>query len=414
MFIALRKRAPHFLKEVSLTELDLKTAPSDQTDSSEADEPAAKETPDTPAKEETKKQEPEQNAKPQGKLGAPLTPANISCSRGFANWLRANHVSLALSSYQTGRLYLVGLRPDGRVHFHEAGVGRAMGLWADPQRILLATQNQLIRFENVLGPDQRVGEADKHYVARVCHTTGDLDIHDIAVRDDGVIVFANTAYSCIASLHSTHSFTPVWKPPFISKLAAEDRCHLNGLAMKDGQPAYVTATSRADVVAGWRERREAGGCVIDMATNEIVTEKLSMPHSPRWRDGALWVLNSGTGHIGTVNLESGAFEPFAFLPGFVRGLAFHNNHAIVGLSLPRDGSFAGLQLDEELKTRDAEPWCGIQILSLATGDVVAWVRFETAVTELLDVCAIPGVRLASTTVMASPDIDTLITMANPG
>jgi uncharacterized protein (TIGR03032 family) len=154
--------------------------------------------------------------------------------------------------------------------------------------------------------------------------------------------------------------------------------------------------------------------VIDIETNEIVTEKLSMPHSPRWRDGALWVLNSGTGHIGTVNLDSGAFEPFAFLPGFVRGLAFHNNHAIVGLSLPRDGSFAGLQLDDELKKRDGEPWCGIQILSLTTGDVVAWVRFETAVTELLDVCAIPGVRLASTTVLASPDLDTLITMAGAG
>jgi uncharacterized protein (TIGR03032 family) len=410
-----------------LTDIGLKTAASrasddpaestaaDSADSADSvDETATPAAPDAKESPAGKDNKADKDAKPQGKLGAPLKPANISCSRGFANWLRANHVSLALSSYQTGRLYLIGLRPDGRVHFHEAGVGRAMGLWADPQRILLATKNQLIRFENILGPGQRVGEADKHYVARVCHTTGDLDVHDIAVRDDGVIVFANTAYSCIASLHSTHSFTPVWKPPFISKLAAEDRCHLNGIAMKDGKPAYATATSRADVVAGWRERREAGGCVIDIETNEIVTEKLSMPHSPRWRDGALWVLNSGTGHIGTVNLDSGAFEPFAFLPGFVRGLAFHNNHAIVGLSLPRDGSFAGLQLDDELKKRDGEPWCGIQILSLTTGDVVAWVRFETAVTELLDVCAIPGVRLASTTVLASPDLDTLITMAGAG
>ena len=339
-----------------------------------------------------------------------LAPADITCSRGFAGWLQANQVSLAMSSYQTGQLYLVGLQADGRVNFHQVGTGRAMGLWADPQRLILATKNQLVRFENVLLPNQRMGEADRHYVPRVAHTTGDLDVHDIAVRDNGVIVFANTLFSCLSTLHNIHSFSPYWAPPFISKLAAEDRCHLNGIAMKDGQPAYVTATSRADVVGGWRARREQGGCVVDVQTNEIVTEKLSMPHSPRWHDGRLWVLNSGTGHLGTVDLDSGAFEPFAFLPGFVRGLAFHNNHAVVGLSLPRNGSFSGLQLDEELASRDADPWCGVQIVSLATGDVVEWIRFETAVTEMLDVCAIPGVRLASASAPGTPEIDRLITI----
>ncbi len=340
----------------------------------------------------------------------PLTPASISCSRGLTGWLVANHVSLALSSYQTGQLYLVGVNANNGANFHEVGVGRAMGLWADQQRILIATKNQLIRLENILGPDQRIGEADKHYVPRVCHTTGDLDIHDIVVRNDGVIIFANTLYSCLATLSNVHSFKPYWVPPFISKLAAEDRCHLNGIAMKDGQPAYVTATSRADVVGGWRERRETGGCVIDVASNEIITEKLSMPHSPRWHDGKLWVLNSGTGYLGTVNFQTGAFEPHTFLPGFVRGLAFHNNHAIVGLSLPRNGTFSGLQLDDELKTRDGDPWCGVQIINLTTGDVVEWIRFQTAVTELLDVCSIPGVRMPSAHAPSSPEIDKLFTI----
>ena len=262
-----------------------------------------------------------------------------------------------------------------------------------------------------MGSDQRANEADKHYVPRVAHTTGDLDIHDIVVRDDGVIVFANTLYSCLSTLHNVHSFAPVWQPPFISKLAAEDRCHLNGIAVKDGQPAYVTATSRADVVGGWRARRDQGGCVIDVAANEIITEKLSMPHSPRWHNGQLWVLNSGTGHIGTVDFQTGKFEPIAFLPGFVRGLAFHNNHAIVGLSLPRNGSFSDLQLDDQLVKRDADPWCGVQIVNLATGDVVEWIRFQTAITELLDVCAIPGVRLPSASTPTSPEIENLITIA---
>jgi uncharacterized protein (TIGR03032 family) len=353
-----------------------------------------------------------QKAPPDADQSGGLVPTNISCSRGLSQWLQSNRTSLALSSYQTGRLYLVGVRPDGRVNFHEVGVGRAMGLWASPQRLLLATEFMLWRFENVLAPDQRAGAADKHYVPRVAHTTGDLDIHDIVVRQDGVIIFANTMFSCLSMLSPVHSFKPYWVPPFISKLAAEDRCHLNGIAMKDGVPAYVTATSRADIVNGWRARREQGGCVVDVASNEVITEKLSMPHSPRWHDGRLWVLNSGTGHLGTVNFATGEFEPKVFLPGFVRGLAFHNNHAIVGLSLPRDGSFAGLKLDDELAKRDADPWCGVQIINLATGDVVEWIRFEAGVSELLDVCAIPGVRLPSATAPTSGEINKLYTIDN--
>ncbi len=338
-----------------------------------------------------------------------LTSANITCSGGLADWLVRQGASLALSSYQTGQLYLIGVRRDCKINFHQVGVGRAMGLWADPQRLVLATQNQVLRFENVLAPDQRMGEADRHYLPHVAHTTGNLNIHDIVVLDNGVIVFANTLYSCLATLHNVHAFKPVWAPPFISKLAAEDRCHLNGIAMKDGNPAYVTATGRADVVNGWRARREAGGCVIDVAANEIITEKLSMPHSPRWHDGKLWVLNSGTGHLGTVDPDSGDYTPIVFLPGFVRGLTFHNNHAIIGLSLPREGAFAGLQLDDELKKRDADPWCGVQIVNLGSRDVVQWIRFESAVSELLDVRVLPGVRYPSASAPGTPDIDKLIT-----
>jgi uncharacterized protein (TIGR03032 family) len=329
---------------------------------------------------------------PQDVAPAQPQPVKISCTRGLADWLTRNNVSLAFTSYQSGRLYLVGVDNQRRVSFHERYLARAMGLWADPQRLVVSTLFQVWRFENVLGPDQPADAPDRHYVPRVAHTTGDLDIHDIGVMSDGRIVFVNSLFSCLATLSPTHSFRVYWTPPFISKLAAEDRCHLNGLAMKDGLPAYVTATSRSDVVTGWRNRRAEGGCVIDVASNAIVTEKLSMPHSPRWAGSRLWVLNSGTGHLGTVDLATGAFAPHVFCPGFLRGLAFHNNHAIVGLSLPRDGSFSGLQLDDELKRRDADPWCGVQIVNLGSGDIVEWIKLEGGVSELFDVAVLPGVR----------------------
>jgi uncharacterized protein (TIGR03032 family) len=153
-----------------------------------------------------------------------------------------------------------------------------------------------------------------------------------------------------------------------------------------------------------RDRRAEGGCLVDVASDRIVTEKLSMPHSPRWHGERLWVLNSGTGHLGTVDLATGAFEARVFCPGFLRGLAFHNGHAIVGLSLPRDGSFAGLQLDNELKRRDAEPWCGVQVINLASGDIVEWIRLEGDVTELFDVRVLPGVRRPTATGFLNDEI----------
>ncbi len=253
------------------------------------------------------------------------------------------------------------------------------------------------------------GNPDRHYVPRVAHTTGDLDIHDIGVMADGRIVFVNSLFSCLATLSPTHAFRLYWKPPFISKLAAEDRCHLNGLAMKDGVPAYVTATSRSDVVNGWRARRGEGGTLIDVRTDAIVSDKLSMPHSPRWYNGRLWLLNSGTGYLGSIDPDTGVFEPLAFCPGFLRGLAFHNGHAIVGLSLPRDGSFSGLALDSELKKRDADPWCGVQIVNLASGDIVEWIKLEGGVSELFDVAVLPGVRWPVATGFLNDEIHSLFT-----
>ena len=200
-------------------------------------------------------------------------------------------------------------------------------------------------------------------------------------------------FGCLGTLSETHSFKPLWRPAFISKLAAEDRCHLNGLAMKDGQPAYVTAVSQSDVADGWREHRNGGGIVIDVNSNEIVCTGLSMPHSPRWHDGKLWLLNSGTGDFGYVDLATGRFEPLCFCPGYMRGLSFHGNFALVGLSKPRQNkTFSGLALDDNLKSRNAEARCGVQVIDLRSGDAVHWLRMEGVVEELYDVVALPNVR----------------------
>jgi uncharacterized protein (TIGR03032 family) len=344
---------------------------------------------------------------------APATEAlqvEKSCSRGLAAWLASIPTSLAISSYQTGRLYLVGSDKQGRVAFFERVFERAMGIVGNAQRIYLGGLFQLWRLENVLRPNEEIhGQYDKCYVPRNAQTIGDVDIHEVGICKSGKVVFINTKYSCLAELSQTHSFKAIWKPDFISKIAPEDRCHLNGLAMVDGEPKYVTATCKSDAVDGWRDRRRDGGVVIDIETNEIVCEGLSMPHSPRWANGKLWLLNAGTGHLGWVDFETKSFVPLAFFPGFLRGMSIIGNTAAVGLSKPRNQRFEGLQLDDELRKRDVEPWCGVQIVSLTNGNVQHWIRFEGQISEIFDVCFLPNVRNAMMVGMHTPAIRDLIT-----
>lgn len=317
----------------------------------------------------------------------------ITTSRQMLSWLDEQKLSIALTTYQIGKLFFLGLKPNGELSVFERTFNRCMGLCPTDNGLYMSSLHQVWRFENLLTGGRLQDGYDRLYLPQVGNTSGDLDIHDMAVDADGKLVFVNTLFGCLATLSETHSFKPLWRPPFISKLAAEDRCHLNGLAMKDGRPAYVTAVSQSDVADGWRDHRADGGIVIDVNSNDIIAGGLSMPHSPRWHNGKLWLLNSGTGDFGFIDLDTGRFEPVAFCPGYMRGLSFHGDYALIGLSKPRHNkTFSGLPLDDNLKSRQAEPRCGIQVIDLRTGDVVHWLRIEGVVDELYDVVALPGVR----------------------
>ncbi len=316
----------------------------------------------------------------------------MNVSRQFSDWLAEEKASIVFSTYQAGKLFLLGTEKDHRLSVFERTFARCMGLWADKQTIYMSSLYELWRFENALLPGQIYQDYDAVYVPQMCYVTGDLDIHDVSVDKNGDVLFVNSLFSCLAKNSFTHSFTPVWKPPFISKLAAEDRCHLNGLAMENGEPRYVTCTAEADVHEGWREHRDQGGLVIDVKTNEIVCRGLSMPHSPRLHDGKLWLLESGSGYLGYVNFETERFERVTFCPGYVRGLSFIGNFAVVGLSKCRqNGTFSGLELDKTLETKKIEARAGLMVIDLRTGDIVHSLGIEGLIEELYDVVVVPGI-----------------------
>jgi uncharacterized protein (TIGR03032 family) len=316
----------------------------------------------------------------------------VTGSPQMSTWLAEQQVSLAFTTYQTGKLFLLGRHLEGRLAVVERTFNRAMGLWADGQTLWLSTLYQLWRFENLLVPGELYQGHDRLYVPKMANTTGDLDIHDVAIDSTGRPVFVATSFGCIATLSERSSFTPLWRPAFLSKLAAEDRCHLNGLALADGRPRYATAVSTSDVVDGWRDRRQGGGVVLEVPESRVIASGLSMPHSPRLYRGRLWLHNSGTGHFGSIDPGGGPFEPLTFCPGYLRGLAFVGDYAVVGLSRPRDDkTFGGLALEAELAKRETDARCGLLIIDLCSGNVAHWLRVEGLVRELYDVVVLPQV-----------------------
>ena len=188
---------------------------------------------------------------------APQPWLEVVGSRYLLDWLDEQRISLAFSTYQTGKLFLVGRKPDRRLGVFERTFAHCMGLWAsaDARTLWMNSRYQLWRFDNMLPAGGQHNGFDAVYVPRVGYTTGHLDVHDIAVEASGRVVFVNTMFGCLATLSDRASFTPLWRPPFVSAIAPEDRCHLNGLALRDGRVRYVTACGRTDVPEGWRERR---------------------------------------------------------------------------------------------------------------------------------------------------------------
>ncbi len=305
--------------------------------------------------------------------------------------MAAQRLSIAVSTYHIGAVIFLGLKPNRDLSMFVSSFDRAMGMCPHGSALWLVTKHTVWKLENALAGRPLDGY-DRVFVPRVGHMTGDVDIHDIALEASGRPVFVNTKFNCLATLDDRFSFTPLWKPPFLSALCPEDRCHLNGLAIEDGQVRYVTMVAKSDVADGWRDFRDQGGLVMDITTNEVVAEGLSMPHSPRVHDGKLWLLNAGTGHLGYVDRPTGKFEPVTFLPGYARGLAMHGNFAVIGLSKQRrENAFQGLALDANLTEKGAAARCGVQVVDLTTGAVVHWARIEPPIEELYDIAILSGV-----------------------
>ncbi len=327
-------------------------------------------------------------------MSTPAAPLRSVHTSNFPTLLAELGVSVLVTTYQAGKLVI--LRSDeGVLNTHFRDFRKPMGLAAVGNRLAVGTRTHVWEYQNVPAVARRLPPAGKHdacFLPRRSHVTGDVAIHEMAWakrNEEPELWFVNTRFSCLCTLGGQNSFVPRWRPPFITALAPEDRCHLNGLGLIDGVPRLATVLGTTDEPGGWRPAKKDGGALLDVPSGKVLVGGLSMPHSPRWYADRLWLLESGQGALGTVDAQAGKFETTALLPGFTRGLDFHGPFAFVGLSQVRESAvFSGIPLTE----RTQERTCGVWVVDLRNGRTAAFVRFEDAVQEIFGVQVLPGVR----------------------
>ncbi len=357
---------------------------------------------------------------PRGDLFDPhMSPLRSQTTDSVPQILSQLGVSLFVSTYQAGYVVAVRAADSQQLNTHFKSFPRPMGLAHCGGRLAIGTDREVVEFWNMPAVSERLepkGLVDACFIPRKSHFTGHIDIHELAwgweevesrelrveSRAESVgcselstldsqlstLWFVNTLFSCLCTLDAEHSFVPRWWPKFVTALGPDDCCHLNGLAMRDGQPAFVTCHSIGDTNQGWREHKKDGGVLIDVASGETVLKGLAMPHSPRWYDDRLWVLESGDGSLGTVDLKTARYEAITQFDGFTRGLSFCGPFAFVGLSQVRESAvFSGIPI--AVRLQDKERICGVAVVHVPSGRQVGWVHFQDAVQEVFAVEAVP-------------------------
>lgn len=310
-------------------------------------------------------------------------------TRNFPDLLRQLGGCLVITTYQAGKLVI--LRPDGdAINTHFRQFNRPMGLAATRECLVVGGHIEVAEFRNMPDVAKHLHNPPRHdavYLARRGHITGAIDVHEIALDDQCEIWLVNTLFSCLCTLDRQSSFVPRWKPKFVTYYAPEDRCHLNGLGIRDGKPRYLTALGETNNFQGWRANKRDGGVLLDSVADEVIVRGLSMPHSPRWHDDRLWVLESGRGALVTIDIASGQKTDVARVPGFARGLDFLGPIAFVGLSQLRDGNiFTDIPLTEENNERS----CGVWAIDIRTGQIIGLLKFTEGVQEIFAVQTLSG------------------------
>lgn len=317
----------------------------------------------------------------------------LSYTGEFGNLLHRTKSTLAISVYQAGKILLFDTDDAGNLKITPISYPKPMGICSSGNKLAIATISELHIYKdepqlaNRLSSEQR---NFKHlYFPRQTYHCGMIDLHDIDFVN-AKITGVNTLFSCICQFDDEHSFTPIWTPYFITENTPEDRCHLNGMTQVDGKLKYITALGHQDEPGSWRKDITNSGILMDIPENKIVVDGLAMPHSPRWYDNKIYLLESAKGELVEIDPITYKKTTKARLNGLVRGLSIVDGLAFIGISTVREKSKTFNKLDDRVKAEHAS----IEIIDIASGMTLGNLTFKTEIKEIYDVQLLENVQAA--------------------
>lgn len=320
-----------------------------------------------------------------------LAPFTCTYSEGLPELLISLRCTLAISTYQAGKVIFISAKDKLSLIQLPRTFKKPMGIAVHGQQMAIATRNEVVVLSNTpnlaASFPKQPNTYDALYLPRSVYFTGELDIHDLAFTDSGLIG-VTTRFSCISKINDQYSFIPIWKPRFITSLQPDDHCHLNGMALENGEIRFVTALGQTDSANGWRTNKATGGILMNALEQEIILQGLPMPHSPRIYDGKLYVLLSASGELVHVDTTGGKYEVIQKLKGFVRGMDKIGDFIFIGLSKLRTTS----QAFGDLPIASESISCGVAVIQLSTGRLIGYIKYENSVEEIYDVRVLPNTR----------------------
>ena len=330
------------------------------------------------------------------------TPHPFQCtvSPDIPELLASLGCSLVISTYQAGKVILVSSNGNDLIQLPR-NYDQPMGLAVEGDKLAVATKETVVVLANSRGLagsyPGKPGVYDGMFVPHSIYFTGRIAAHDLAWAEDGLLGI-NTSFSCLCKIDHNYSFTPIWKPSFITELASEDRCHLNGLALVNKKPAYATSLGTTNTPQGWREDKLKGGALYNLPDGEIILNNLPMPHSPRIFHGKLYLLLSATGELVCVDPKKGSYDVINRVDGFVRGLAYYKDHLFIGVSKLRNTHTFG-----DLPLTKKKLFCGVMVVHLPTGALVGKMEYQRTCEEIYDVQVLPNLIRPNILAPGSPE-----------
>lgn len=318
-------------------------------------------------------------------------PFSCSFSPNVPELMSRLNCTLAITTYQAGKIVFISPKNESNLVQLPRTFPKPMGIALEEQgdKMALACKDEITVFKNSKAlafsypPKPKV--YDSLYMPRSKYYVGPVDIHDLMWGDDGLYA-VNTLFSCIAKIGEDYSFTPYWKPPFITEITPEDRCHLNGMAMVNGKPKFATAFCQGNTARSWRDVVTTDGILMDMESNEVIVPNIPMPHSPRIFNNELFLLLSATGEFVKIQINEGKYDVICNLNGFVRGMAHIEDYVFIAISKLRENSSTFAKLDIAGKSKNAK----IMIVHLPTGSVQGEITYHTSVDEIYDIQILPN------------------------